>query len=71
MSKAIELYKLFEQQIIEYHKTDNVDAPENNPCLEGSFEAVLWEKSWVDTVQWHLEDIIRDPHIDPAEALGL
>ena len=43
MSKAIELYKLFEQQIIEYHKTDNVDAPENNPYLEGSFEAVLWE----------------------------
>ncbi|MBQ6742227.1 MAG: DUF4254 domain-containing protein [Bacteroidales bacterium] len=71
MSKAIELYKLFEQQIIEYHKTDNVDAPENNPYLEGSFEAVLWEKSWVDTVQWHLEDLVRPNDVDPVYALQL
>ena len=71
MSKAIELYKLFEQQIIEYHKTDNVDAPENNPYLEGSFEAVLWEKSWVDTVQWHLEDLVRPDDVDPVYALQL
>ena len=71
MSKAIELYKLFEQQIIEYHKTDNVDAPENNPYLEGSFEAVLWEKSWVDTVQWHLEDLVRPDDVDLVYALQL
>lgn len=71
MSKAIELYKLFEQQIIEYHKTDNVDAPENNPYLEGSFEAVLWGKSWVDTVQWHLEDLVRPDDVDPVYALQL
>ena len=28
-------------------------------------------KCWIDTVQWHYEDIIRDPHIDPTEALAL
>ncbi len=71
MSKAIELYKLFEQQIIEYHKTDNVDAPENNPYQKDSFEAVLWEKSWVDTVQWHLEDLVRPDDVDPVYALQL
>lgn len=71
MSKAIELYKFFEQQIIEYHKTDNVDAPENNPYQKDSFEAVLWEKSWVDTVQWHLEDLVRPDDVDPVYALQL
>ena len=69
--KAMDLYKLFEQQIIEYHKTDNVDAPQNNPYKDSSFEAVLWEKSWVDTVQWHLEDLVRPNDVDPVYALQL
>ncbi|MBO4586742.1 MAG: DUF4254 domain-containing protein [Bacteroidales bacterium] len=69
--KANDLYKLFEQQIVEYHKTDNVDAPQNNPYKEGSFEAVLWEKSWVDTVQWHLEDLVRPDDVEPVYALQL
>ena len=69
--KANDLYKLFEQQIIEYHKTDNIDAPQRNPYKEGSFEAVLWEKSWVDTVQWHLEDLVRPDDVDPVYALQL
>ncbi len=69
--KANDLYKLFEQQIIEYHKTDNVDAPQNNPYQCGTFEAVLWEKSWVDTVQWHLEDLVRPDDVEPVYALQL
>lgn len=69
--KAMNLYKLFEQQIAEYHKTDNIDAPQRNPYIEGSFEAVLWEKSWVDTVQWHLEDLVRPDDVDPVYALQL
>ena len=69
--KANDLFKLFEQQIIEYHKTDNVDAPQHNPYQDGTFEAVLWEKSWVDTVQWHLEDLVRPDDVDPVYALQL
>jgi hypothetical protein len=69
--KANNLYKLFEQQIIEYHKTDNVDAPQHCPFPEGSYEALLWEKSWVDTVQWHLEDLVRPDDVEPRYALQL
>ncbi len=69
--KAMDMYALFERQIIEYHKTDNVDAPQNCPFQEGTFEAILWEKSWVDTVQWHLEDLIRPDEVDPVYALQL
>lgn len=62
---------VFDRSVSDYHKTDNVDAPCENPYPEGSFEAILYSKNWVDAVQWHLEDIIRDPEIDPAEALQL
>ena len=54
-----------------YHETDHVDAPHANPYSEGSIEAVMAAKNWIDAVQWHLEDIIRDPAIDPVEALAL
>ena len=60
---------IFNQAIEDYHMTDNVDTPINNPYGEGTIENSLYLKCWIDTVQWHLEDIIRDPQIDPAEAL--
>lgn len=60
---------VFNQAIDDYHKYDNVDQPINNPYDAQSFDNLLYHKCWVDTVQWHLEDIIRDPEIDPAEAL--
>ena len=69
--KAIDLYRLFSQQIVEYHKTDSVDAEQKNPYTEGTYEHLLWEKSWVDTVQWHLEDLVRPDDVDPVEALKL
>ena len=69
--KAMEMYDLFHRQVIEYHKTDSVDAEQNNPYNVGTFEALLWEKSWVDTVQWHLEDLIRPDDVEPAYALTL
>lgn len=69
--KAIDLYRIFESQVSNYHLTDNVDADEQNPYEEGSFEALLWKKSFVDTVQWHLEDLIRPEDVDPVEALKL
>tara|TARA_B100001939_G_scaffold348210_1_gene374112 strand:+ start:43280 stop:43900 length:621 start_codon:yes stop_codon:yes gene_type:complete len=64
-------FKIFEQTILDYHKTDDVDAPMNNPHPDGSLEALLYRKNWIDTVQWHLEDIVREPTIDPNEGLAL
>ncbi|MEA2042383.1 MAG: DUF4254 domain-containing protein [Bacteroidota bacterium] len=63
--------KIFKNCIANYHKTDNVDQPIENPHPAKSLEALLYEKSWVDTVQWHLEDIIRDENIEPAHALKI
>ena len=63
--------KIFNQAINDYHVKDNIDTPINNPFEEGSIENRLYLKCWIDTVQWHFEDIIRDPQIDPAEALLL
>ena len=63
--------KIFLQAIRDYHLTDNVDTPISNPYNRDTIEYSLYLKCWIDTVQWHLEDIIRDPHIEPAEALGL
>ncbi len=60
---------IFEQSIADYHRTDSVDQPIANPFAEGSIDHLLYHKNWIDAVQWHLEDIIRDPQIDPAEAL--
>ena len=67
----MDMYGLFERQVAEYHKTDSVDAELKNPYGSGMFEAVLWEKSWVDTVQWHLEDLVRPDDVDPVYALQL
>lgn len=63
--------KIFNQAINDYHLIDNVDTPIRNPYERGTIEFRLYLKCWIDTVQWHYEDIIRDPHIDPTEALAL
>ncbi|MCQ2067073.1 MAG: DUF4254 domain-containing protein [Bacteroidaceae bacterium] len=62
---------IFEKVIGDYHKYDDVDTPVSNPYANGTIENCLYLKNWIDTVQWHLEDIIRDPEIDPAEALKI
>ena len=61
--------QIFSRAIADYHLADDVDTPVSNPYDEGSIEARLYLKCWIDTVQWHLEDIIRDPDINPVEAL--
>ncbi|MBR5084380.1 MAG: DUF4254 domain-containing protein [Prevotella sp.] len=67
-----EIYNhVFNKAIMDYHIIDNVDTPINNPYDRDSLENRLYLKCWIDTVQWHLEDLIRDPHIDPMEALSL
>ena len=63
--------EIFNKVIEDYHLRDNIDTPISNPYEKGSIENRLYLKCWIDTVQWHLEDIIRDPHINPLEALAL
>ncbi len=62
---------IFEQAIADYHVTDNVDQPIHNPYVQGSIEFYLYLKNWIDTVQWHFEDLIRDPQIDPVAGMTL
>ena len=71
MLTAEECYRVFQRSIDDYHRIDNVDAQPENPYPEGTFESLLYTKNWIDTVQWHLEDIIRDPHIDATKGILL
>lgn len=68
---ATDSSRIFMQAIVDYHKTDNVDTPICNPYEQRTIEYYLYLKCWIDTVQWHLEDIIRDPDIDPVHALAI
>ncbi len=65
--------KIFQDVIKKYHKINAVDQPFDNPYDKTSqlIEHLLYRKCWIDTVQWHYEDIIRDPNIDPVSALKL
>lgn len=63
--------RIFARAIEDYHRWDDVDHPEENPFEAGTIDHLLYAKNWIDTVQWHLEDIIRDPQIDPIEALKI
>ena len=71
MSFTEQANKIFSKVISDYHLTDSVDAPAKNPYQRDTIEYALYLKCWIDTVQWHYEDIIRDPHIDPVDALSL
>lgn len=71
MSFTQDSNRIFNQAIHDYHVKDNIDTPICNPFKEGTIENRLYLKCWIDTVQWHFEDIIRDPEIDPVGALAL
>lgn len=62
---------IFEESIKKYHILDTVDQPFTNPYGTKTIEHLLYRKNWIDTVQWHYEDLIRDPGIDPKGALVL
>lgn len=62
---------VFEESIVNYHVLDNVDQGFNNPYEPNGIEHLLYRKNWIDTVQWHYEDLIRDPEIEPEAALKL
>lgn len=64
-------FKIFEESISQYHILDSVDQPFENPYESKSLDHLLYRKNWIDTVQWHYEDLIREPSIDPVSALEL
>jgi hypothetical protein len=71
MSFSRNANNIFDKVVLDYHEKDHVDTPVFNPFSPSSIDNVLYLKNWIDTVQWHLEDIIRNPEIDPVEALSI
>ena len=63
--------KVFEKSVDDYHVYDDITRLASNPYDKKDFEHLLYEKNWIDAVQWHYEDIIRDPDIDPSEGMSL
>ena len=64
-------FRIFQESINNYHIKDDVYQTFSNPYAKDKIEHLLYRKNWIDTVQWHYEDIIRDPKIDPVSALDL
>ena len=64
-------FEIFQESIRKYHKEDRVDQALVNPYPKDDIAHLLYRKNWIDTVQWHYEDLIRDPEIDPGAALEL
>lgn len=62
--------RIFEQVIQDYHIHDHIDQPIANPYGKDSIEHLLYLKCWIDCVQWHMEDVVRNPAIDPVEGLS-
>lgn len=62
---------IFQQSIKDYHVKEDLDVPMQNPFTADTLEHLLYVKAWIDTVQWHLEDVIRDPQIDAMAALQI
>ena len=69
--KAQEIIQIFRKSIAEYHLIDQVDANMPEHYDKNSFEYLLFRKNWIDTVQWHLEDIIRNPKIEPENLVSI
>ena len=63
--------KVFAKSVDDYHVYDDINRSASNPFDKKDFEHLLYEKNWIDAVQWHYEDIIRDPDIDPSEGMSL
>ena len=71
MNFSTECNRIFWANTLEYRRIHDVNATFSNPYPPATMQALLCEKNWIDNVQWDLEDIIRNPDIDPAEALGI
>ena len=62
---------IFQQSVDDYHKHDDINQPIHNPYPDTSLSHLLYKKNWIDTVQWHYEDIIRDPNINPEKGMEI
>ena len=71
MSFTQKCNEIFNKAIEDYHVKDDIDTPISNPYGHDTIENRLYLKCWIDSVQWHMEDIIRDPHLDPQEGMQL
>ena len=71
MVNADACYAVFQRSVDDYHRTDDINAAIQNPFAPDSLEHMLYAKNWIDTVQWHMEDLIRNPEIDPAAGMEL
>jgi hypothetical protein len=71
MLSGEDCYRVFNKSIQDYHRYDDVDQPAKNPFADGSFQALLYQKNWIDTVQWHLEDMIRKPDLNPYDGMAV
>ncbi|MDR2285816.1 MAG: DUF4254 domain-containing protein [Sphingobacterium sp.] len=60
---------IFQRVIDDYHVQDEIDHPIENPYEGSSLEHLLYLKCWIDTAQWHMEDVVRNPDIDPKDGL--
>ena len=63
--------EIFQQSVDDYHKHDDINQPIQNPYPDTSLSHLLYQKNWIDTVQWHYEDIIRDPNINPEKGMEI
>ncbi len=65
--------EIFNQATADFKKSGSINQLLTNRYNpeEEYIESLLYKKSWIDTIQWAYEDIIRDPEIDPIEALNL
>ena len=70
-SFSINAIKIFKQSIDKYHLINSIDQPFKNPYPVNSINNLLYKKNWIDTVQWHYEDLIRDPKINPVKGMDL
>ncbi|ADY52658.1 hypothetical protein Pedsa_2106 [Pseudopedobacter saltans DSM 12145] len=61
--------QIFQQAVVDYHKVNEIDQDFSNPYAPQTIENLLYRKNWIDTMQWHMEDVVRNPDIDPVEAL--
>lgn len=71
MTISEQLTAIFEACIVGYHRVDRFDVFIPNPFPDGTIHSDLWHKCLIDTRQWHMEDVIRDPEIEPVKALEL
>ena len=70
-SFSINAIKIFKQSIDKYHLINSINQPFKNPYPVNSINYLLYKKNWIDTVQWHYEDLIRDPKINPVKGMDL